>query len=366
MLTSIDLENYRGFRRYRLANLARVNLLTGRNNCGKTAILEAINLVASGGDPQVLVRAARQRGEVALTTEGGDGVQRRAPGYPIMSHFFHGHEFRPGAQFRLGTGDGFGELSITVVPADSIEQAQRAFFFVMERHLGRPLGLAIRIDGSRHPLGKRGFPVWNDAAIPVDLFQRFGLAARGDQEGIPPVQFITPDSLQPSTMSDMWNKIIVEGREKEVVEAIRVLEPTLSNIFFLTGASVLVAFEGTQRRDPIGSHGEGMRRLLALAVSLIQTEGGVLLVDEIDTGLHYSVMGDMWHLVVETAKRLNVQVVATTHSADCVRGLAWVCENYPNLRDSISVQKIEPALEAAVAMDADKLMVAVEQGIEVR
>ena len=109
-----------------------------------------------------------------------------------------------------------------------------------------------------------------------------------------------------------------------------------------------------------------MRRLLALSLSLVQSEGGILLVDEIDTGLHYSVMGDMWSLVAETARRRDVQVLATTHSSDCVRGLAWLCENHPDLGKEVSLQKIEPDLDEAVALNAEQIVLAVNQGMEVR
>ena len=88
--------------------------------------------------------------------------------------------------------------------------------------------------------------------------------------------------------------------------------------------------------------------------------------DEIDTGLHYSVMGDMWRLVVQTAKDSNVQVFATTHSFDCVRGLAWVCENYPDLGAEVSLQKIVPSLPEAVAADAKNIVIAAKHDIEMR
>lgn len=109
-----------------------------------------------------------------------------------------------------------------------------------------------------------------------------------------------------------------------------------------------------------------MRRMLSLALALIQARGGLLLVDEIDTGLHYSIMSDMWRLVVETAQRSDVQVFATTHNSDCVRGLAWLCDNDPSLAKEVSVQKIEPTLEESVAFGAGELIVAVDQEIEVR
>ena len=54
MIHSLQLQNYRGFRDYRLPSLGRVNLLVGMNNSGKTAILEAVNLLGSAGDPRVL------------------------------------------------------------------------------------------------------------------------------------------------------------------------------------------------------------------------------------------------------------------------------------------------------------------------
>jgi len=106
--------------------------------------------------------------------------------------------------------------------------------------------------------------------------------------------------------------------------------------------------------------------MLAIALALIQARGGLLLIDEIDTGLHYSVMGDMWRLVVEAAQRSDVQVFATTHSLDCLRGLAWLCDNNPKLAENVSVQKIEPKLNESVAFSAGELIVAVDQEIEVR
>ena len=58
-----------------------------------------------------------------------------------------------------------------------------------------------------------------------------------------------------------------------------------------------------------------------MAIALISAKGGVLLIDEIDTGLHYTVMADMWKLIAQTAAELDVQVFATTHSSDCVTAL---------------------------------------------
>ena len=109
-----------------------------------------------------------------------------------------------------------------------------------------------------------------------------------------------------------------------------------------------------------------MRRLLALSLSLVRTGDGYLLIDEIDTGLHFSVMEEMWKLVVATALESNVQVVATTHSYDCIQGLAALLESAPEFAPDVSVQKIERSLAEAVSLDAEQIRVAVRQDIEVR
>lgn len=117
------------------------------------------------------------------------------------------------------------------------------------------------------------------------------------------------------------------------------------------------------QRVPIGSMGDGIWRLLGIALALVRAEGGILLVDEIDTGLHYSVLVDMWNLVFETAKRLDVQVFATTHSRDCYEALAAVAQKG---RHDISLQRIERGKPLAVAFTESEIREAAARGIEVR
>jgi len=369
MLSTIELESYRGFEHYRLGGLSRVNLLVGKNNCGKTSVLEAVHFLASAGSPEVLAETARLRGEIVLGPETREPYSRRWRA--DISHFFHRHQFGRGAYFRVSTDQGLGRLAVRVVDLDLHSP------LLLQNPEEAPPALAIRIEipGDSDARAIPDLPVTAEGVLSPDILRRVVPALVTDRQRAPSVQFISPDSLEPRSMSAMWDRVIKDARESEVIRAVKILEPDIANIFFLSGdpsyraggrAGVLVAFEGTRRRHPLGSYGEGMRRLLALSLSLIQAEGGILLVDEIDTGLHYSIMGDMWRLVVEGAKQANVQVFATTHSLDCVRGLAWLCENYPSLRPELSIQKIECELEEAVALHADRITLAVEQDMEVR
>lgn len=223
------------------------------------------------------------------------------------------------------------------------------------------------------------------ALVPLSAESAVSREARGfydaqvidrDRNGADTVQFVGPDSLGAASLAEMWDAVILEGRESDVVKALQIVEPRVTGVFFLSGQSrhrrgtdtsgILLGFEGQRQREPLGSHGDGMRRLLALSLSMVEASGGYLLIDEIDTGLHYSIMGEMWRFVIEAARQADVQVFATTHSQDCIRGLAWVCAHYPELQGDVALQKVDPRLDKAVVFDAQQLLTADEQDIEVR
>lgn len=368
MLSKLKMEGYRGFEAYELADLSRVNLLVGPNNCGKTSILEAVHFLVSRGDPSVLTRSARRHGE--MNDAGAEPTRRTKPD---VSHWFFDRRFEPGRRFCLSAGGGHSPVTVTVRPAELDEAS------LFERDTpdesdvnGLPLLLQIEGASARRPVV---LPVAGNGVLLDGGLLRFRSSWPAGASPSPPVQFVTPDSLDVEPMRAMWDQVLIEGRESEVIGTMQLLEPELDSIHFLTNdapqmragrAGVLLGFRGAGRRVPLGSYGDGMRRLLALSLSLMRTAEGFLLIDEIDTGLHWTVMEDMWRLVVETAQQSSIQVFATTHSFDCLRGLAALVESRPDLAEEISVQKIERLLTKAVGVDAQDLRVAVEQNIEVR
>ncbi len=356
MIRTLKLESYRGFEAYRLRELGTVNLLVGPNNCGKTSVLEAVQLLVSQGDPRVLVESARRRSE---SHSGED--RARVVRYPLRHHF-HGHTLEPGVSLAVSSRDGFGRVRIRIVEGELGETA--------DIFTGQPLALSIRAGGDedpiRFPLTENGSLDWSARAV------RHAASMRSTK---PPVQFVTAESLHTREMAGSWNRVIREGRELEVVETMRILQKDLQSIHFLTGDSagsggglggVLLGFRDGRPRIPIGSHGDGMRRLLALSLSLVRTAGGFLLIDEIDTGLHWTIMEEMWNLVIDAAVAASIQVFATTHSLDCIVGLAALLRKKPNLGEAVSVHKIERQLDQSVSFGAEDIVTAADLSIELR
>lgn len=112
--------------------------------------------------------------------------------------------------------------------------------------------------------------------------------------------------------------------------------------------------------------GDGMTRMLHLVLALVNARDGMLLIDEVENGIHYSVQPDLWRLVFQVARRLNVQVFATSHSLDCVQAFQRAAEE-DEAEEGILIrlQHRKGEIEA-VPFDEDKLGFATREQIEVR
>lgn len=370
MLQTLEMRGYRGFESYQLADLARVNLLVGKNNCGKTSVLEAIELLVSGGRPTVFSRSLQRRGE------SGARHPTRSRDWPgDVSHVFFGHSCSPGARFDLSSDDGKRTLRVTILSLEEIgenaeemdpastQRLQRSLFDPDEDAATPVFAMRIDRDAPDKPIV---LPVMEDGTILLERQYRW---MRYESTGTP-VHFLTLESVDPASLGGMWDTVVAEGREAEIVNDLKLLEPDLDSIHFLTrapaGSGILVGLRNGGRRVPIGTYGDGLRRLLALRLSSVGSANGFLLIDEIDTGLHWTVMEEMWQFVVEVARRLNVQIFATTHSYDCIRGLGSLIRSKPEFEDQVTIQKVDRSLPQAVCLRGDQIKVAVEQDIEVR
>ena len=363
MIRTLRLKNYRGFVRYELRGLGTVNLLVGPNRCGKTSVLEAVELLVSRGDPRVLIESAGRRGE---SSAGED--RRTGAGHPV-DHHFRGHGLEPGVSLSVSADDGYGRVRIEVIEGEPGEP-EDLFEFEMLSGSGGPLALVVRSGGEKE---RTVFALTEDGSL--DWRSRAMRLFASRRPSPPPVRFVTAGSPRPREMAHAWNQVIRDGRESEVVGAMRLLHEDLRTIHFLTGEpkgvdggldGILLGSEAGTRRVPIGSHGDGTRRLLALSLSLVRAAEGFLLIDEIDTGLHWTVMEELWRLVVDAAVNSSVQVFATTHSLDCVVGLAALLRKRPDRADAVSVQKIERRLDRSVSFDGADIVAATDLGIELR
>jgi hypothetical protein len=345
--------------------LTRVNLLVGANNAGKTSVLEAAEILAAGGQPWVLLRSPTRRGDGFVPTSELQPGSRIAD----IRHLFHGHVLEPGVSFRI-EGDAPQARFVTARVSSALSVGLDKLKFgvpLTEQEDVQPLlALIIESDGQSKP--PPILPLLGGVGLSIDMVR--SLPLEDEQEA--PANYVDTTDLA-YRFGELWDRILLTPAEERVVEALRIIEPDLDRVAPLSRATgraqlgaIVVKLKGKDERIPLGSMGEGMKRLLVLTVNLVSAPGGLVLVDEIDTGLHFTTLTRMWKLVIEAARQFNMQVLATTHSLDCVRALAWVYEKNRDLGSEISVHRIQRGTDTAVTYGAEEILAAVEHDMEIR
>ncbi|MGO4884720.1 MAG: AAA family ATPase [Bryobacteraceae bacterium] len=370
MISSIRIEGYRGFDSFEMDGLGRINLLVGTNNSGKTSVLEAIHLLCSRGDPASLWQALGRRGErVPPTLWAATGSPAIAVPELDVAHLFSGHELRPESSIRISAKNQGQARSIEYTMAVLPPRGHLALGKADESDPSSRLALAVT--GSPKPT-LDAIPLTRSGGLTPDALNLLPRGVSSRTRDVASALFITPESFSGEELVGMWNAIALTASEGLVLKALQFLDQKVERIaaqvpsgqYFseYSRGGFIVKRAGSEQPVPIGSMGDGMWRMLAMAIAITQCRGGVLLVDEIDTGLHYSVMSRMWDLMYNAAQDLDVQIFATTHSYDCVYSLAQFCEP----KRSVTVQRIEPGKRRAVPYDEEEITVAASRDIEVR
>ena len=374
MISSLNINGYRGLESFEMTGLGRINLLVGTNNSGKTSVLESIHLLASQGDPAALWQLLWRRGERLPQAQANvaDRPVRRSQVELDISHLFTGHELQQGSTIRLASINGASSRWVEFRMGE-LPQREQSELFAGDEETGMTSRLALLVDGQPRPAPSfipltRNGGLQSDA---IDPFSRRRLRVT-DQ---PPSFFITTESLSVEDLVNAWNRVALTPTEGMVLRALQFLDSSIERIAAQANSGpaygtqarggFIIKRRGWEQPVPIGSMGDGMWRMLAMAIAISQCSGGVLLVDEIDTGLHYTVMSQMWSLIYNTARELDVQVFATTHSYDCIYSLAQICAT-GEPKNSVTVQRIEPGRNRAIPYDEDEISIAARRDIEVR
>ena len=123
---------------------------------------------------------------------------------------------------------------------------------------------------------------------------------------------------------------------------------------------------GLGRPIPLPIMGEGMVRLASLVLRLAIASNGVVLIDEIENGLHHSIMPKLWSAIGDVAREFNTQLFASTHSLECIKAAhrAFTEGGKYDLR----VHRLERTKKGikAVTYDQEDLSVAFETSMEIR
>lgn len=346
MLNSLEIKNFRALEDFKVAKLGRVNLIVGKNNSGKSTVLEALRIYAGTAYRELLVDIAINHDE---TYQSEDIKFNKPDTSKPFESLFTGRRL-PDDETEIVIGESTdNEQAIHIAYRILIDNAELNLKLsetteivrcgVSTAHTNSQYINLIRQRAADFATKHEILSVSkNKKFISVNLSNEFSISHSylfHEELGITPCGFIPTQLVSIDELAKEWDNIVGTEHEDIVKQALRIIMPELDNIYFVQNSKAAFSAGGSQRTAkvklpnlprpvPLRSLGDGMIRILQLALKLVSAQGGFLLIDELENGLHYSIQEKVWAWLFEVAERLDIQVFATTHSWDCIESFTKV------------------------------------------
>ena len=365
-LRSLSIKGFRGIDALSVPRLGRVTLLAGKNGIGKTTILEACRVYAARGRHSVLLELARGHEEYSAVIEE-EGDSRFTPDIGAL---FYGRDPLLNGVIEIGPENGSTEDHIRIEMA----RPDKEYLAMLEERIGIDPEGDVRVIKTSFQGREQIFPSKRNPNRPALHWQR----GTGPAEQPPAIECVSlgPGLMSNSTAAEFWDNVAMASEEVMVVKALQlVLGNAVESVVMVgdtmppsrsRGRRAVVKLRGHDRRVPLKSLGDGATRFLGVILALANSRKGFLFIDEAENGIHYSIQRDFWHMVLKTAQEKNVQVLATTHGWDCIKGFAQAATEIGDTEGVLVRLEKENERIRPVEYSESELKTAAEQGIEVR
>lgn len=306
MLKTFHIERFRGFEDLRLINLRRFNIIAGSNNIGKSSLLEALLLFSGARQAIMPARICADRGIIVLKIEH-------------LYHLFYNQDIH--TPMRLSgafTSKASRDFSLQV--KDFSEGA-------LKRYDAPESG--ITINKELYPALSQHYSLTNpdgtilaegDLVTLADSDGKFQLQTNTSYHETWPCVYLNSNKKTPEIIHRLF-EILRARQEGYLLEAVKKIDPRISGITIID-KSIYVDL-GESLRLPLEALGDGMHNVILTLAAMDECRGGGLIcIDEIENGLHYTAMKAFWQSIVTFAQAHDIQVVATTHNWEMLQQIA--------------------------------------------
>lgn len=334
MLKSLSIKNFRSIEDLSIKKLGQVNLIVGKNNSGKSTVLDALKTYASFADEQVLFEIISSHDEYFILDETDSSLSP-------FSNLFFGRRFCDNLKIEISES---ADSEPLIIESQFVEEVQIEDSDSLSRFRVTYNEIKTEDDFNSAQSILRALKIiqgTKEKTIVLDLDR---LRRRRRRLNISPnykfnFKFITTSFIANEELADAWDKIALRDYSKEVLKALQIIEPKIEAISFIDSETYdpsyrpmrqdirripLVKLKGLDIPVPLKSMGDGIVRLFQLALRLFEAKGGLLFIDEFENGLHYSVQEEAWKMIFHLAQKLEVQIFCTTHSWDCIESFSKV------------------------------------------
>jgi len=324
----LKIQGFRGLKSLELSGLGKVNILVGDNNSGKTSVLEAISIFCNPLDPLQWIGISQRRASVGRTI-----LPVRHSLEPVKWIFPQENKLTSIDEPYQGEIkiDAKGDTPIIKLEAQLLE----IYGSGIETHTSR------RLSNDDDPLNeyiKSGIELGvavSPAMVQADLFGSPDLIIKEsfqfwDRERIilkkRPIPYIKSATISPAyseseSISYLLTRIIKRDEKEQIVQVLKLFDSNIIDIEILstrmTRATISIKHQ-VLGNTPLYIFGDGFKRALIMAITLMSIENGILLIDEIETSIHVSALSEIFSWLVKTCQTREIQLFVTTHSLEAI------------------------------------------------
>jgi predicted ATP-dependent endonuclease of OLD family len=342
MLDSLEIRNYRNLKHLTIDKLGQVNLLVGKNNTGKTSVLEAMAIHSTRLDELVTIKSLLQRrgeyypGRVPRRNDTAQDRVTSASENNLRSVQALFTDYEP-----IYFSTDLDPAEIYIGPKEESEQynyeavrlmLRKAYRLVKEDENGRQLNEYVEAKNEDQVTQNdfrlefkiaRGLTINTHSLNSELLFANFRTRPNASYSWF---QFVDSKNQTQQSIDSLYGVIALSEKEDSINEALRIIDPQVDRFVLIESDKPLIRLKNGQRRL-LSSMGDGMNRVFAIMLSLVNAENNTLLIDEIENGLHYSIQEKLWESIFFLASKLHIQVFATTHSNDAIKTFGEVLKS---------------------------------------
>jgi len=372
MIKDIHIQNYRGIKDLKIKDFKRINLLVGDNNSGKTSVLESVLLMIHPRNPILLVKFDYYR-NLDLT----DGVLFE--NMNLNPQHFHDNFLWEKLSFNCFNKNTSNPISIKANESikDSNEHLEIVFDLKTQNFNGEN---SINLNLNFNPTlpqsvifkysknsENTGFSAGASAKISSEANKSICDAASLSRAG----------KIRSRDLVIRLSKFLKEKSEnkQKLLNLISQIDSKIIDIFpdaeRPKNSSIAIRINGLEGTITLDHFGDGIISVLTYVLAIYENKNSVVLIDEIENGLHWKTQTILWRAVIAAAAENNVQIIATTHSRDTIKALSEVYEKEKDLigEDEIRLFKIKKdseGLHHSLRYNSDMTMHVVEDEREVR
>ncbi|WP_284077443.1 AAA family ATPase [Herbaspirillum aquaticum] len=322
---SLAVDNYRGLKKLKIDSLRRINIIGGLNGTGKSTLLEAVFLLLDRRNPIVLARPFMSR-NLQMPFPNGLHYVFGSAGKTVPARISATVNNGVHVEARLEIGElpstmnysspvgGTGENSLPgVLTTGNNDQVGLHLKFIVG---GREEEASCTIQNSAEGLGFNQYRLGNG---PVTAGAFTSSANR----------------INPVEDAQRYSLLVKERRQKEIVDALKIINPELDSFLLLQEGNqpTLYATMKDGGMHLVSMLGGGFQSILSVVMLMMVTHNGVVLFDEVDSTIHFSKLKFFWCLISKLANQNNCQVLAVTHSRECISAAFTGLESVKKLAD---------------------------------